>query len=689
MRNILIAGTAPEVVVQAHTVVLPAERPVPRQLPAAPAGFVGRDAELAELDRAAGAVVISALAGAGGIGKTWLALHWAHRNAERFPDGQLFVDLRGFAPGADPMPAAEAVRGFLDALGVDPRRLPPDPHAQVGLYRSLTAGKRLLVVLDNAASAEQVVPLLPGTPRATVLVTSRRRLTGLVAAHGALPVLLDALPDGDARRLLTARIGRERVDAEPAAAADLLAGCGGFPLALAVASGRARVHPRLPLAALAADLRRDGGFDGDDPATSLTAVLSWSHRGLTAEQRRVFGLLGVAPGRDIGLPAAAALTGIAVDRLRRVLDGLVDASLLDGDGRYRMHDLVRAYAATTAEDPAPALRRVLDFYAHTAVAADRLLIPHRKPIQLDPPAADPHPLPDAAAALSWLDAELANLVDAQRVSDDATAWRLAWGTSTFLFRRGQHDLMRVVWSAAVAAAEHLDATARMLAHRHLGLATAHCGDADAAVEHLQVALALADGQPDALAPIHQSLAWVWDRSGNAERALHHAQASLDLLREVDQPVARAAALNAAGWYAARCGNHDLARERCQAALALNRTHDNPGGAADALDSLGYIDHHSGRHRAAIEHYEQALALRRATGAASGAADILDHLGHPHTALGDHDRAREVWQEALRLYEAQGRDTDATRVRTQLADLSRKVTAQPSQGSKSTAAAAES
>ncbi|MGH3623143.1 MAG: ATP-binding protein, partial [Sciscionella sp.] len=353
--------------------------PVPRQLPAPPRWFTGRARELATLTTALdemaeqnNTVVISALAGTGGIGKTWLALHWANQHLDRFPDGQLFVNLQGFAPSRTPMTPATAVRSFLDAFGVDPARIPVDLDAQVGLYRSLVAGRRMLIVLDNARDATQVTPLLPGSPTCTVLVTSRDRLQGLVTGHGARPLPVDVLSESEARELLAARLGAQRVAAEPEAVAELLACCGGFPLALSIVAGRAQAHSEFPLAVLAAELReaatRLGALDEDDPAASLPAVLSWSYRALTSEHARVVGLLGIVPGPDIGLPAVASLTALPTSRVRAVLRVLERVSLLHQDtpGRYRMHDLVRLYVAEHAGRDQPedvqeaALRQLAD-----------------------------------------------------------------------------------------------------------------------------------------------------------------------------------------------------------------------------------------------------------------------------------------------------------------------------------------
>jgi DNA-binding SARP family transcriptional activator len=253
---------------------------VPRQLPAPPRGFTGRTRELTALNAAADtdndAMMISVIAGALGVGKTWLALHWAHRNIERFPDGQLFVDLRGFSPDNRPMLPKVAMRGFFDAFGVDPDQLPVDPHAQAARYRSLVANKRMLIVLDNASDTTQVAALLPGTPTCMVLVTSRRHLSGLIAEHGAGHLSLDALSDAEARALLVTRLGAERVAAEPAAINDLVACCGRIPLALSIIAGRAHTHPHLPLATLTAELRDAGldTFEEEDRATILPTVLS-------------------------------------------------------------------------------------------------------------------------------------------------------------------------------------------------------------------------------------------------------------------------------------------------------------------------------------------------------------------------------------------------------------------------------
>ncbi|MDQ2585558.1 AfsR/SARP family transcriptional regulator [Saccharothrix yanglingensis] len=662
----------------------------PRQLPAAPTSFVGRHDELAaldeNLDRSSRTVVISAIAGSGGIGKTWLALHWAHRYASRFPDGQLFVDLRGFGPDRQPMDPSVAIRGFLDALGVEPGRVPVAPHAQGALFRSLVADRRLLIVLDNAVDTAQVAPLLPGTDSCLVLVTSRNQLSGLISGHGAEHVALDVLGDDEARRLLATRLGPARTAAEASAVDELVRLCGGLPLALSVIAARARMKPDVPLGALAAELRDLGlrALD-DDPAAGITTVLSWSHRALTAEQATAFGLLGLAPGPDIDQHAAANLTGLEPCRALAVLRDLEQASLVarDARGRYRMHDLVRRYAAETARrdlDPADldaALHRVVDFYLHTAHTGHRALDPAATPVDVAPPAPGCHPLPlaDDLAAVAWFDAEHGCLL---AVQDTAAAlgrwtvvWQLAMVMTSFHVRRGHlHDNLRL-WRGALAAADRdPDPATRVLVHRNVGFAHAKVHRHEEAMRHLDRAVALAGATGDGflLAHTHIALAWAWELHDDVPRALEHSLKALDVLRAGDNRAREAVALNMVGWYYALLDVPDRASEHCRAALALHRAHGDRNGVAATLDSLGYIARSAGRHEQALECYQEALGLFRELDHTYGAAEALEGIGHPLAALGRPDEARAAWVEAAGLFRSQRRDVLAARVESRLARL---------------------
>ncbi|MEV7094851.1 BTAD domain-containing putative transcriptional regulator [Amycolatopsis sp. NPDC051045] len=644
-----------------------AAAPVPRQLPAPPGWFTGRVAALARLTdflAGPGASPIAVVSGPGGIGKTWLALEWAHRNAGRFPDGQLFVDLRGFSADRDgPMAPGVAVRGFLAALGVDPDLLPAEPHARTALFRSLTTGRRLLLVLDNAADAEQVRELLPGGGSCAVLVTSRRRLAGLTTAHGAGQLPLDVLAGDESRALLARRLGG-RVTTEAAAVTELVASCGGFPMALGIVATRAQTHPEVPLAELVADLRSLGlaALADDDPAASLPAVLSWSYRALPADRREVFRLLGAAPGADLGVPAAAALTGRPPAQVRVVLRSLEEASLLiqHPPGRFRMRELIRSYAGVAGGGPDPAaLDRLTDFYLRTAYTAERLLNPYAAPIRLGPAVAAAQPLSDAAAALAWLETEHTNLLAVQRAAAEAgknaVVWQLAWVVLTFQTRRGYHREQAEVWRAALEAAPGLpDPAARTVAHRRLGAACVELGRHEEAVEHLHRALELARWQHDVgdEAHTHYQLAWAWGRRGADRPALDHAIRAVRLCRAASLPVWEADALNAAGWHAARLGDYDAARRHCGAALSVHRKYHNAHGQANALRSLGEISRLTGHEKQAVRRFRMALALYRDYGVTAAEADVADRLGRARTA----PAAQAGWQEAFRQFRPYGGTT---------------------------------
>ncbi|ANZ42585.1 hypothetical protein BBK82_08265 [Lentzea guizhouensis] len=685
--------------IQAHTVAVgdvhhhhpPAvpERPVPRQLPAAPAAFVGRVDELAELasalEQEEGKVVISALAGTGGIGKTWLALHWAHTHVDRFPDGQLFVDLHGFSPAGVPVSAEMAVRWFLDALGVEPNRIPPELDAQAALYRSLVAGRRMLVMLDNAATAEQVVPLLPGSPTCTVLITGRTRLASLIDRHGCRHLTLGVLTRHEALALLVERLGARRVAAEADSVDELVALCGNYPLALAIIARTAATRPGVPLAELTGELRNLGleTLDHDtDPAASLPTVLSWSLRTLTADQRTMFSLLGIAPGPDTTLAAAVALTGLPRNRARKALSALEEASLLERRprGRYTMHDLVRGYANVTAEElptaeREAALTRAMEFYLHTALAADRLLAPHRPLPPIGSPCVPPLPLPDVEAAAAWLQDEHATLLATQRAAvahrRHDIVWHLADALNAFHTRRGHLRDALATWQAAADATDHLaDPLTRIRTYRALGHACARSGLHKQATENLNNALKLAEHhhEPAEQAHTHEALASAWEQRGDDQRALEHARRCLDLYRTLGRPRWEADALNLVGWHAARSGELETARQHCEAALALHRHHNDTYGEAATLDSLALVAHRAGDHRQAVDHYHHAIALLRSLGDAYEVAGILDRAGSSLFALGSKEKARADWSEALRLYQEQGRDTEADRVQRQLDDL---------------------
>ena len=672
---------------------------VPRQLPACTAQFVGRSAELAALtsllDRAVaglagggGAVVISAVGGMAGIGKTTLALHWAHQVADRFPGGQLYVNLRGFDPADAPVAPGEAVRGFLDGLGVDPARIPVDPQAQASLYRSVLAGRRVLVVLDNARDAGQVRPLLPGTATCLVVVTSRSQLPGLVAAEGARPLPLGLLPAAEARELLARHLGPDRAAAEPQAVAELIGLCAGLPLALSTVAARAAVQPGFPLAALAAELRDARGrldaLEAGDPATSMRAVLSWSCCHLDPAAAAMFRLLGTHPGPDISAAAAASLAGLAPRHAREALATLTRAHLLTDHlpGRFGMHDLVRAYAAEQASvvdsDTArrEALCRVLDHYLHTGLAADRLLQPAREPPPLTRPPRPGARVDDFAGyeqALAWFEAErpvlLAAIAEAAAAGLVTHAWQICWAVENFAVIRGHwHDYARAQRTALAAAEQAGDVTGQAYAHRGLGRALLARGDDphDEARAHALRALDLFSQLKDTTgqARAHQELGRILDAQGRHREALFSAQQCLDLFREVGHAAGQGEVLNSIGWTLAHLGEPQQTVGYCEQAISLLQAHGDRYYQARAWDSLGFAHHLLSYHAEAIACYQRSLDLFRQLRDTDMEADTLLNFGDAHQAAGDQGAARRAWLQALALIEDLDRP-DAAQVRARL------------------------
>jgi tetratricopeptide (TPR) repeat protein/transcriptional regulator with XRE-family HTH domain len=662
---------------------------VPAHLPLDVPGFTGRVAELAELDgmlahsnEQGTAVIISAVSGTAGIGKTTLAVHWAHRVADKFPDGQLYANLRGFDPSGQVVAPSDAIRRFLDALGVPAGRVPTDPEAQVGLYRSLLANKRMLVVLDNARDADQVRPLLPGTPTAFVVVTSRNRLTGLVAVEGAHPLTLGLLSTVESRELLASRLGPRRVAAEPDAVERIIASCARLPLALAIAAARAQ-HAGLRLAALAVEVadpdagRRLDSLDAGEPASQLRAVFSSSYAALRPPTARLFRLLGLHPGPDFSVAAVANLAGTRPAEAQRQLADLVRASLLTerAPGRYAFHDLLRVYAAELARGMDPestrlaALTRLLDHYAYTAHAGDRLLNPHRDPILLPPTRPEcPEEPGNAEKATDWFAAELpvlrAAIGFAAANGYDTHAWQLAWSVDTFLAHHGYWGEVGTVWDTAAQAARRLgDVNAEAYAHRIGSQPHARFGRYEQAHSQAQLALDLYTraGNLVALAHTHRDLTVLYWRQTDLPNALEHAKLALGIYQQAEHPRGIASAHNAVGWCHAELGNHAEALSHCEQALSQYQRLDDHEGQAHAWDSLGYAHDRLGHHAEAIDCYRRAIDLDRELGDWHSMAESLTHLGDTYQAVGDLDAARSTWQQALDAFaDADHPDAEALR-----------------------------
>ncbi|WP_433534355.1 ATP-binding protein [Micromonospora sp. CA-249363] len=647
-------------------------RSIPRQLPAGVSRFVGRTNELAALDAAldapdsTGTIIISAISGAGGIGKTALALRWARQLADRYPDGQLYADLRGFAPDADPVDPAEVIRGFLDALGVAADKVPVSVAAQSALFRSLVAGRRVLVVLDNARNSAQVRPLLPGDPSCLVVITSRNDLADLVAQEGARPLKLDVLTPVEATALIAEHVGGQMVASEPDAVARLVEACSGLPLAVAIVAARAATRPNFSLRDIAQDLSGEdplSSFDGVD--RSVRAVFSWSYRTLSPAAARVFGLLGLNTGADISLAGVASLAGIPLAEARELMNELTAVHLVDEHlaRRFRLHDLLQTYAARlaatgeSAEERGTAIRRLLDFYLTTSFWADRALDPARDPIHVIPSSNSVSPvvIEDIRQALEWFTGEKANLLAAvdvaTRSGEDGHAWQLAWALNTYFYWRSDWRDLAMVQEAAVEAAVRLDdLQGQVKAYRGLGRALTSLERDDEALAHNERALVLSERLRDFpnQAASHHAMSVILDRLERFEEALHHARRALDLSRRIGNRSREARALRDVGIALNRLSSFEEGVRYCTESADLFRAAEDTHGEAVSLDHLANALAPLGRYPEAIEHLTRAASLHHLLGNIESEAATLDLLGDFHLAVEDTRSARRTWRQCLDL-----------------------------------------
>jgi tetratricopeptide (TPR) repeat protein len=674
----------------------PAVQAAPRQLPAAVSHFAGRGRELAVLtgllDRserqASRAVVVSAIGGTAGVGKTALAVHWAHQVAKRFADGQLYANLRGYDPSGAPATPAEIARRFLNALGVPDSQIPSDPESLESLYRSTLADKRVLIVLDNARNAAQVRPLLPGGPGCFVLVTSRNQLTSLAAAEGAHMLTVDLFSQHDAYELVARRLDDGRVQDEPEAVNELIELCARLPIAVGIAVARAAAQPAFPLAGLVAELRGTSSrldvLDADDPDSSVRTVFSWSYQNLSDVAARIFRLLSVHAGPDISIPAAASLAGLPLDRARRAVRELTGSHLLTehARGRFTFHDLLRAYAAdqaSTEDNKAErdaAMLRLLDHYLHSSYATSRLLDPTLTTISLGP--RQPGTLPEAPGgyeqAWTWAETELQVLLAVARQATatgfETYAWQILHALEPFFFRLGLwHEFAAAEHTALDAALRTGDMAGQACTHRGVGRAYALIGSIEEAHAHLSQAVAgfrkLGNRADEARAHINVGL--VYRLQGRYSDALSEARKALRLYRAAGHPGGQAGALNNVGLYHVYLGNYQEALACCQKALTGFRELGNRHGMAHALDSVGYAYHFLGQSDEAIAYYQQSLDAFREYGDRYSEADTLIHLGETHHVLEDQQATRRAWQRALSIL-IELHHPDASQVRAKLAKL---------------------
>ncbi|MEU6866040.1 DUF6879 family protein [Streptomyces sp. NPDC046876] len=599
----------------------------PRQLPGSVRGFVNRVQELRRLDgMASGAVCV--IAGTAGAGKTSLALHWAHRVQGDFPDGQLYVNLRGYDPG-EPVSAQEALQRFLAALGVPAGAVPADTDAAAALYRSMLADHRVLVVLDNAASVAQVRPLLPGSPGSLVVVTSRGRLSGLAVRDGAERITLGVLPEAEAVQLLRSVTAGYRAEDDEEKLLALARLCARLPLALRIAAERAASHPHMELDELIGDLRDESALwdalsTGDEQdAEAVRSVFAWSYRALAVDAARMFRLLGMHPGPEFGPGAVAALAGVGARRGRQLLDVLVGAHLLEQTApeRFEFHDLLRAYAMDqsrleeTAAGRAAALERVLDWYLHTADAARKWISPTSRPPELGAPAEGVEPLSfgDYDRAVDWAEREHANLGAAVRAAEKAGLDRHAWHLAA-LFRSAQAPSAPVGdW---VAAGE-------------IGLR---------AVRRL--------GEQEGEAALLESLGFAYRRLNRLTDSMDLHRESLRIRQALGARRGEASALNALGLVLLQRRQLDEAEERFEQVIEISRELGEEHGEAVAWGNLATVHLEAGRLAEAERGIGLALGVHRRRGSKRSAGNVLQLQSTLHLERGEVTRAREVAQEAM-------------------------------------------
>jgi DNA-binding SARP family transcriptional activator len=718
-------------------------RVVPAQLPHDVASFTGREAEVSwlralvsselagEIDgmNRSASVVISAIDGCGGIGKTALAVHLAHQVRAEFPDGQLCVDLRGFDPQLPPLSPVEALSRLMQGLGAETSDIPNDLDVQAGHYRSLIAGKRLLILLDNAVSTEQVKELLPGAPGCLVLVTSRNRLGGLVARHGARRLTLDVLTESDAVTLLTLVIGVERSSGAAGPLAELAELCGRFPLALRIAAERVITGGSHTIGDLVEELRFERArldllTSNEDETSAVGAVFSWSYHALKAEVGRMFRLLSVHSGPEFTVEVAAAIAGVSVGDARQLLRTLTDGHLLEDAGiqRYRFHDLLRLYAGERAavEEPETesrrALQRMLGHYLYTADRAAAQISPNTPWTELDPMPTDVHalPMPDVDSALEWMEREQSALLTAVRQAAVAQEYRLAWQLverirALLLMRRTTAECVEILTIGVDCARRLNDRTGRAVLLSQRGFARIRSCEYEAALEDLDRARAIyaelndrrgsarvlgnignvysfglqdddkalqcfieAEAELCAVADLDGraralgGIASIYAAKGRYEDALDHGRHALQLFTDLGDVVEMQVAAYCLASYELGAGRPDVALPMLRQSLLELRIMGDKFSLGTCLTDLARCHRELGHLEDALGCAEEAVELLRMRDPGP-LGDALIELGRAERGLGRIDDARRTLIEAQQLAGA-GDDAQIRRLEAELATL---------------------
>ena len=660
----------------------------PAQLPRDLATFAGRHADLEyvlagfpggpEHEHQPPAASVTVIAGMAGVGKTTLAVHAAHLLAGRFPDGQLYLDLRGFDRSGMAASPQDAVRQLLAGLGVPADRIPGEPDAQIGLYRSVLAGRRVLIVLDNARGAEQVRPLLPGARDCQVLVTSRDQMRSLIAIEGARLVGLSPLSPDDARETLTRRLGADRVAAEPEAVDRIVALCAGLPLTLSIVAARAATRPTHSLSSIAADLTRSGtglhALADPDSAADARTSLALSYHALSPGAARILRLSSLHPGAEASRDALASLAGVTVTEAEGDLDELERVHLMTQPepSQYACHDVVRAFAAELAADDDAADEdgvrlRLFDHYRQSAYRAMLTLRSNRSPVTF------PAPLPGvtvtgfgtAEDASGWF----ASLYPVLRVLLEQTVehnlpeytWEFAWSLDTFHDRQARWQDKSWVHRAGLVAAEKLgNVTWQAHSNRSLGSAFRLLGDHQRAMEHFQVAQRLyteLGDVPEQAMNLHNLVA-VFQALDLPEQALAHARQALELSEEIDDRQRQAIALNNLGWMYSNDGDQAAAIDCAQRALVLLDEADEVNLRAQLTRTLGQCQYRAGYTDLAMPNLMAALGIFHDQQDRYEEAYTLRWIAIAQRAAGHDAPARRAWQRALPMLSDLGDDLPA-------------------------------
>ncbi|MFE0026075.1 BTAD domain-containing putative transcriptional regulator [Amycolatopsis sp. NPDC059021] len=692
-RQMILTGEDEEVIgLQPAHYRIAAEPLVPRQLPADLRAFSGRESDLKALHAlmpealdAGTSTPIASIEGMGGIGKTTLAVHFAHEIGERFPGGQVYLNLRGYGPG-DPVEPLAALQTMLTAVGVPADELPCGLDDRAALWRTHSAGRRLMILLDNANSTEQVRPLLPG-PGCLVLVTSRWQLRALVATYGARRIALEELDEQDAVALLASTIGLERTSADPAATERFVRHCGGLPLAIRILAVRAGQFPDLPLGEFVAAVEREpdrlGSFDlSDGDETNVRSVFSYSYQALDPEAARLLRLLGTSTGVDFTAPAAAAIAGLDPARTRLLLGMLTSAHLLSEPrpGRYQFHDLIRAYAdevsrsVDTGETRTAALTRLVDWYLASAFNASYAMRPERYYRLLDADGTGGLEFGDYHEALDWFGDECGNLIAAVHLACDlrlyGSCWQLAWLAQSYFAAKARLDDWRAVFEVALEAARaerNRPGEAGILSG--LGVVNGVARDYAESRRYLEQVLAIQRelGSAEGQARAQYNLAMAAHNLDDLPWAYEHGVEALRIVRSLGLRGFEASVLRALGDICTSMGDHGQALELADTALAIERPNGRPEDGRFSLHTRGTALIGLGKYDEGIACMRRAVDMFFTMGEQYEAADVLAQLGSHHLRHGARAEARDCWLRSVRLLTELGHP-DADDVRAKLAAL---------------------